>query len=273
MIGPILRRAEAGRLPSRREVLLLLQAGGNEYHALLDTARRLCHRFKGEEPALRGLMTVDTEERLDQTLEEAISAHRLGCTSVVIRQEGPSLDVEGVAWLIRQVREQTGLQVALCLGERSYEAYAAWRQAGATEYVLPHECCDPWLYASLYPGHSPAERLTRYLWLKGLGYAVTGGLRIGLEGQTAGGLADDLEILRNAAVSGVVLRPVAGTADLLRLLAITRLCLPESDLWLATDDAELQSQALTCGASLIVTSLPGEGSDLESIPIALAQAL
>ncbi|MFZ5825322.1 MAG: hypothetical protein ACOY94_13535, partial [Bacillota bacterium] len=239
----------------------------------LDTARRICHRFKGEEPALRGLITVARDERVDQTLEEAISAQRLGCTSVVVRRDGSMPDVDAVAWLIRQVREQTDLQVALCLGERSYEAYAAWRQAGATEYVLPHECGNPGLYSSLYPGHSPAERLTRYLWLKGLGYQVTGGLRIGLDGQTAEGLADDLEILRNTDVSGVVLRPAEGTANLLRMLAITRLCLPEADLWLATDDAVLQSQALTCGASLLVTSMPGEGADLESIPIALAQAL
>lgn len=273
MIGPILRRAEAGRLPSRREIMLMLQAEGNEYQTLLDTARRVCESVKGEAPSLRGLVTIGQAPRLDQALEEATGASLLGCTSVLVRQEGPCPGVERVAWLIRRIKAQTGLQVALGLGGRSYEAYAAWRQAGAEEYVLPHECSNPRLYARLYPGRSPAERLTRYLWLKGLGYRVTGGLRIGLEGQTNEGLVDDLEVLRNAGVAGVLLRPVNSSPEVLRMLAISRLCLPEADLWVATPDLELQSRALSCGANLIVTSLPGDAPDVDSIPITLAQAL
>ncbi len=273
MIGPILRRAEAGRLPSRREILLMLNAEGSEYAALLDTARRVCHREKGEEPALRGLVTIDIEARLDLAVEEAVSAWRLGCTSVVVRAEGMIPGPERVARLVRQIKELTTLKVALCLGERSYDCYAIWRQAGAEEYILPHECCNPRLYARIYPGHSPAERLTRYLWLKGMGYRVTGGLRVGMDGQTREGLADDLEILRNADVSAVLLRPVDGGADLLRMLAIARLCLPQADLWVAADSLDLQSNALACGANLLVTTLPGYAPDVESIPLTLAQAL
>lgn len=273
MIGPILRRAEAGRLPSRREVMLMLQAEGSEYQALLETARRICRRYKGEEPALRGLVTIDMECCTKEALEEAVAAWRLGCTSVLLRAEGICPGPGRVATLVRDIKERTDLEVALCLGERSYEAYAAWRQAGAEEYVLPHECCHPWLYGLIYPGKSPAERLTRYLWLKGMGYRVTGGMRVGLDGQTREVLADDLEILRNADVSAVLLRPVKNTLEVLRVLAIARLCLPEADLWLSTDDAVLQSHALSCGANLVLTSLPGENPSVEAIPLALAQAL
>jgi len=273
MIGPILRRAEAGRLPSRREILLMLNSEGNEYTALLETARRVCQQHKGDEPALRALVTIDIEASMDLAVEEAVSAWRQGCTSVVIRAEGPCPGAGRIASLVREIKERTTLQVALCLGERPYDAYAVWRQAGAEEYVLPHECCNPRLYARIYPGHSPAERLTRYLWLKGMGYRVTGGMRVGMEDQTKDGLADDLEILRNADVSAVLLRPVDGAADLLRTLAIARLCLPEADLWVAADNVELQSQALASGANLLVTTLPGYALDVESIPLALAQEL
>lgn len=273
MIGPILRRAEAGRLPSRREVLLMLNAKDNQYQALLDSAHRLCQKHKGEETELRCLVTVGEGSNLEAVVGEAVSAWRLGCAAVVIQQEERAPGVEQVFQVIREIRQQTAMQVALCLGECSYDAYAAWRQAGADEYILPHECCNPRLYEALHPGHSPAERLTRYLWLKGLGYRVTGGLRIGLEGQSPENLADDLEILRNAGVSGVVLRPVNGTPEVLRMMAITRVCLPHADIWLATDDVALQAQALACGASLIVTSLPGEKASLDSIPFAMAQAL
>lgn len=273
MIGPILRRAEAGRLPTRREIMLMLQAEGNEYPALLETARRICHRLKGEEPLLRGLIRVSDDDSLDLALEEAVIAHRLGCTSVVIRQDGVVTDVDRVAALIRQIREQTDLQVALCMGERSYETYATWRQAGAEEYILPHECASANLYAQIHPGRSPADRLTRYLWLRGLGYRVAGGLRIDLAGRTKESLADDLEVLRNADVAAVVIRADEDPANALRLIAIARLCLPEIEIWLATDDLELQNQALSCGASLLVTQLPGNAPALDAIPIALAQAL
>lgn len=273
MIGPILRRAEAGRLPSRREVMLMLQAEGGEYLSLLETARRLCHRYKGGEPALRGVVTIEEESDLDLALEGAVNAWRLGCTSVLVREETCGTSPDRVTWLVKHIKQQTNLRVALCLGERSYEVYAAWRAAGAEEYVLPHEVCNPRLYASIYPGHSPAERLTRYLWLKGLGYRVTGGIRVGLVGQTKEGLADDLEILRNADVAAALIQPELDAMDLQRMLAISRLCLPEADIWLVTDDSRLQAQALDCGANVVVTSLPGEAYTVEAIPIALAQAL
>lgn len=273
MIGPILRRAEAGRLPTRREIMLMLQAEGSEYPALLDTARRICHRVKGEEPLLRGLIRISDDAVIDLALEEAVIAQRLGCTSVVIRQDGFVTDVDLVANLVRQIREQTDLEVALCMGERSYDTYATWRQAGATEYILPHECSSASLYAQIHPGRSPADRLTRYLWLRGLGYRVGGGMRIDLIGRTKESLADDLEVLRNADVGAVVIRGDESPAEALRLIAIARLCLPEVDLWLATDDPELQNQALSCGASLLVTQLPGNAPALDAIPIALAQAL
>lgn len=273
MIGPILRRAEAGRTPTRREVMLMLHAEGAEYQALLDTARRMCYKFKGEEPALRSLITLGLDCGPSEAVEEAVAAWRLGCTSVLIRTEGMSPGPKQMAGLVTEIKARTGLRVSLSMGERSYEAYAQWREAGAEEYVLPHECCHPLLYGSLYPGRSPAERLTRYLWLKGLGYRVTGGLRVGLPGQTPEVLADDVETLRNSDVTAVVLRPVNLSPEVLRVLAITRLCLPEADLWLATDDASLQSQALACGANLLVTSLPGVSPNVESVPFALAQAL
>lgn len=273
MIGPVLRRAEAGRLPSRREILLMLQAEGSEYRALLETARQLCHRFKGEELTLRGKVIVYGGEEDKSVLEEARTARRFGCTAVVIHEAEPGVPVERIAGLIRQIKEQLGLHVALCLGLRSYEAYATWRQAGADEYVLPHECSNPAIYAQLHAGRSPAERLTCYLWLKGLGYRVTGGIQVGLPGQTKEILADDLEILRNTDVSAVAIRPVGEEHDALRLVAIARLCLPQADLWLSTESPMLQSQAVSCGANLMVGLLPGLTPEVGVDPVSVASAL
>jgi biotin synthase len=162
--------------------------------------------------------------------------------------------VQEIAELICTIKNQTALSVALCLDERPYDVYAVWRQAGADEYLLPHECCNPELYARIHPGQSPATRLARYLWLSGLGYRVTGGMRTGLPEQSLEEVADDLEVMRNSNLTGVMLYPMQDEADILRVTAITRLCLPEADIGLMNNDPLLQARALAYGANLVTTA-------------------
>lgn len=245
-------------MPSRREVLLMLRADEREYQSLLEVAGRICRQMKGDQPSLRALIDLEAVGGRERALEEAVHAARQGSESVLLCASG-EYGAEEVAVLIREIRTQTGMWVSLSMGERPYDAYALWRQAGAEEYLLPHDCCNPKLYARLHPGHSPAERLTRCLWLRGLGYRVAGGVCIGVSGQTSDDLADDLEVLRNSGVSAVVLRTVSEEADVLRVLAIARLCLPEADLWVATEDPVLQARSLTCGAN-ILAAIHLEGS-------------
>ena len=248
----------------------MLRAEADEYRSLLEVAGRICRQMKGEEPSLRFLVDMEVSDP-QRIREDVVYAWRKGCASVLLCAS-PAYDaVEEVAALIRDIVERTGMQVALGLGERPYDVYALWRQAGADEYLLPHDSCNPDLFAHLHPGHSPAVRLTRGLWLKGLGYRVTGGICVGIEGETDEDVADDLEVLRNAGLSGVVVRSAGGSADLLRVLAIARLCLPDADLWVATDDPVLQARALGCGANILVTAYP-DGSD-HDVPRALSHGI
>lgn len=233
----------------------MMRAEADEYRSLLEVAGRICRKTKGEEPSLRFLVDLEVSEP-QQVRDEVIHAWRRGCRSVLLCAS-PQYDAVGeVAALIRHIAAETEMEIALGLGERPYDVYALWRSAGAGEYLLPHDCCNPELFAHLYPGQSPAMRLTRGLWLKGLGYRVTGGICVGIRGQTDEDVADDLEVLRNAGFSGVVVRAADGAADVLRVLAIARLCLPEADLWVATEDPVLQARALSCGANILVTAHP-----------------
>ncbi len=245
----------------------MLRAEEDEYRNLLEVAGRICRQNKGQEPSLRLLVDLEVSEP-DSVVNDVVTAWQKGCESVLLCASSEYQAVGDVADLIRKIAAQTEMHIALCLGDRAYDVYAQWRQAGAVEYLLPHDCCNPELFAHLYPGQSPADRLTRGLWLKGLGFRVTGGICVGIAGQTDEDIADDLEVLRNAAVTGVVVRSVDAAADVLRVLAITRLCLPDADLWVATDDPVLQARALTCGANILVTAHP-EGSGPE-VPRVLA---
>jgi len=243
----------------------MLRAEGDEYRSLLEVAGRICRQTKGEEPSLRLLVDLEAGEP-ERVIDEVVHAWKKGCTSVLLCASPEYDAVEEIADLIQEIAAQTEMHIALGLGERPYDVYALWRQAGAVEYLLPHDCSNPELFEHLHPGHSPAVRLTRGLWLKGLGYRVTGGICVGVDGQTDEDIADDLEVVRNANLTGMVLRSADGSADLLRVLAIARLCLPEADLWVATDDPVLQARALNCGANILVTAHPeGAGPEAQRV--------
>lgn len=252
MIGPILRRAEAGRQPSYREVGLLLHAKGQDRQALLDTAGKIARQNKGDRLTLRGLLSLGPNATPESLAAAAGQAREFGCTTVVLRADGHP-EAEWVTGVIRRVKSAVRIRVALDLGERSYDDYAQWRHAGADQYVLPHDTCNQHAYAELYPGRTPADRLTRYLWLRGLGYEVAGGLLSNGMSQSLLSVVDDMEILMNIGMEAAVIKPNGDQDDLFTLLAVTRLCLPHADIWADSDVPSVRSRALQYGANVITT--------------------
>lgn len=93
--------------------------------------------------------------------------------------------------IIRQIK-QLGLVITLSIGEKTREEYAAYRQAGAQRYLLRIETTDINLYEKLDPGMRWHQRAKCLQDLKELGYEVGSGSLVGLPGQTAESLADDL---------------------------------------------------------------------------------
>lgn len=252
MIGPILRRAEAGRQPGFREVTLLLQARGADYQALLETAQRIAQAQKGG-PTPLGLVRLESGLARDKTLLLAQKAWREGCKILVLQHYG-DVDPEEIAALVRSIKSAMPVKLALALGERSYDEYALWKSAGADQYLLPHETSDAQVYAQLHPGKSPAGCLTRYLWLRGLRYQVGGGL-YAVSARDVSGLVGDLEILMNLAMESVVIRQGVDADDLYRLVAVTRLCLPRADIWVQTPIPDVETRALRLGASALLRPL------------------
>ncbi len=256
MIGPILRRAEAGRQPGFREIALLLQANGTDHQALLEAAGRITRACRGEGTTSRGVISLAVESTLDAPVEAACAAVRMGCKSVIIQREGP-VDPDRIGDLVRRIKRTVPVHLALCLGERSYDDYALWRHAGVDQYILPHETCNLIAYAQLFPGRTPADRVTRYLWLRGLGYEVGGGLLTACVSRDSTGVVGDLEMLMNINTESVVIRQDSDPADLYKLLAVLRLCLPSADLWVKGESTEIESTALNIGANVRLVDVCG----------------
>lgn len=93
---------------------------------------------------------------------------------------------------------QGRLGITLSLGEQEEPVYRRWREAGAHRYLLRIETSNPELYAQLHPAsHSYQRRLKCLRTLRGLNYQTGSGVMIGLPGQTAEDLADDILFFQN----------------------------------------------------------------------------
>ena len=88
--------------------------------------------------------------------------------------------------------------MTLSLGERDYETYKLWRQAGADRYLLRHEAADFRLYEKLHPAAQSLENRKQCLFnLKDLGFQVGSGFMVGAPFQTIQDLAQDIMFLQD----------------------------------------------------------------------------
>ena len=104
---------------------------------------------------------------------------------------------ERLCALLRQIKAaHPDCAVTLSLGERSYESYAALREAGADRYLLRHETATKSHYEQLHPASMSFETRMQCLRdLKALGYAVGCGFMVGSPHQTTAHLAADLKFI------------------------------------------------------------------------------
>jgi len=145
--------------------------------------------------------------------------------------------------------------ITLSLGERPFDDYRAFRNAGADRYLLKHETANPRLYERLHPGQSLKKRIETLEYLKKLGYQVGAGNIVGLAGQTLEDLAEDILFMKELDVDMAGIGPFIpqkdtplygqppGRLDLtLKVLALTRIITKDTHLPSTTALATLDPQ-------------------------------
>jgi biotin synthase len=120
-----------------------------------------------------------------------IADARIG-TVVLQSGEQTDLDAYWLAGIIREIKTRFGIAVTLSVGERSFDDYALWKEAGADRYLLKIETTNRQLYQSLHPQMSFYNRLRCSSDLELLGYQNGSGNIIGLPGQTVSDIAGDV---------------------------------------------------------------------------------
>ncbi len=174
--------------------------------------------------------------------------------------------------------------ITLSIGEKSYESYLAYFNAGADRYLLRHESADPAHYSALHPPTLKLQNRIRCLYdLKDIGYQVGTGFMVGSPYQNSRSLAEDLHFISRLRPEMIGIGPfvphcesrfsdfAGGTAELtLFLLAVLRLMLPCSLLpattALGTIEKNGRQLGMLAGANVVMPNLsPKEVRDKYSL--------
>ena len=163
--------------------------------------------------------------------------------------------------------------ITLSLGEKSYDTYKKYFEAGANRYLLRHETATDEHYAKLHPANMSLSTRKQCLNdLKEIGFQVGCGFMIGSPYQTMENIADDLLFIRDFQPEMVGVGPYIshkdtpfkdesnGSMDLtLFILGLIRLILPNSLIPATTALASInetgRESGILAGANVVMPNL------------------
>lgn len=198
---------------------LLTALNDDEKNALRTAAQQVATGKFGKGIYIRGLIEISSycrnncyycglrcsnnmAQRYRLSLEEILNCCRSGAslgfnTFVLQGGEDPRQTDEWITEVVSAIRkEYPNVAITLSVGERSKEAYTAFRSAGADRYLLRHESRNDNHYAMLHPASMNSEKRRECLYtLKELGFQTGAGMMIGSPGQTMEHIVDDLMFL------------------------------------------------------------------------------
>lgn len=216
----LIARIVSGEKVERGEWKVLLSSlSAAECALLAEQARDVSRRTFGNGVYVRGLVEISSycknncyycglrssnrdarRYRLtsDEILDCCAEGDRLGFNTFVLQGgEDPVQDDSFIESLVSAIhRAYPSKAITLSVGERSEQAYAAFRAAGASRYLLRHETASPAHYSRLHPpAMDCARRQASLFTLKRLGYQVGSGMMVGSPWQTIDNLVDDILFL------------------------------------------------------------------------------
>ena len=199
---------------------LLSQHDDEDSEYLFNLARNLREKYYGKNVYIRGLIEFSnycrndcyycgirtsnknvsryrlTEEEILQCADEG---YELGFRTFVLQGgEDMSFTTEKIAEIVRNIKNRhDDCAVTLSVGERDYDTYKYWFDAGADRYLLRHETATNEHYRKLHPENLSLENRKRCLFnLKDIGYQVGAGFMVGSPYQTTKNLVNDLLFLK-----------------------------------------------------------------------------
>lgn len=286
----IIKKAQEQHILEKNEIVQLLQEDNQELFAAADRVRK---KYVGDEVHLRGLVEFSNfckqnclycglrkdnkkvkRYRLkeDEVIQFAKNAADMGYKTIVLQSgEDPYFTIDKMKYIISEIKK-FDVAITLSIGEKTFEEYKAYKEAGANRYLIRIETTDKNLYTKLDPDMDWENRLKCLQDLKKLGFEVGTGCLVGLPEQTLESLADDILFFKeiNADMIGIgpfipnqntpLAQAQGGQFELaLKVMAITRLLLPDINIPATTAMETLNPNgriiALQCGANVIMPNV------------------
>ena len=210
----------------------------------------------------------------NQIMEACEQGYELGYRTFVLQGgEDNCYTDERIVEVVTEIKRRfPDCAVTLSIGERAYDSYQKYYEAGADRYLLRHETASKKLYDSLHPGMRYEDRIQCLHNLQRIGYQVGAGFMVGLPGQTNEDFVEDLEFLQELQPHMVGIGPFIPHRDTplgksaggtvkqsVILLAIIRLLLPQVLLpvttALGTIDPLGREKGLKAGANVVMPNL------------------
>jgi biotin synthase len=298
-IQTVLEKVYADNVPEQSDVEFLLGVESDTgMQILFDFADNVRRKFCGDGILLRGIVEFGSFcrntclycglnknnkklQRYRLTKEELIGAAKqivsAGIKTVVLQSgEDDGLDVVWFGEIIKKIKQDFGMSVTLSVGERSFEDYKIWKEAGADRYLLKIETANKVLYQSLHPEMSFENRIECSGNLKSLGYQNGSGCLVGIKGQTIQTLAEDILFFKKEDFDmigiGVFIphehtvlgkEPLGNIKLALKVLAITRIVTKDTHLPATTAIGSIggndeRVKALKAGANVIMPNFTPE---------------
>lgn len=208
----------------------------------------------------------------DEIILYAKKAVSMGYKTIVLQGgEDDYYDADRMVEIIKEIKK---LDVALTLsiGERTYEEYKAFKEAGADRYLLRIETTDEKLYQNMHPNASFKNRLACLYNLRRLGYETGTGCLVGLPNQTVESLACDILFFKELNADMVGIGPFIAHKETplknesngdfwlaLKVMALTRIMLPDINIPATTAMETLNPNgriiALKSGANVVMPNV------------------
>ena len=261
----LIDRLEKNSVLSKEDYISIIKGcDSEEAQYLFKKARNVREKYYGHDIYIRGLIeftncckndclycgirhSAGNVQRYRLTKDEILSCCREGYelgfrTFVLQGGEDPFFTQDRMVDIISSIKALfPDCALTLSAGEKSYEEYKAYYDAGADRYLLRHETANDEHYRRLHPAEMSPENRKRCLYdLKRIGFQTGCGMMIGSPYQTAETLAEDLLFIKELEPQMVGIGPFipakgtpfedkkgGGLGLTLLMLALTRLTLPD----------------------------------------------
>ncbi len=293
-INKIIDRLYCTQNATDEELGILIDTPEQEY--LFKRAMERRYEYYGKDVYIRGLIEFTnycknncyycgircdnknaTRYRLteEEILACAKIGYELGFRTFVLQggEDGYFTD-ERICSIVSKIRQQyPDCAITLSIGEKPYESYKAFYEAGATRYLLRHETASQEHYSKLHPQNmSLKNRMECIKNLKRIGFQTGSGFMVGSPYQTLQNIVLDLRFLQEIQPDMIGIGPFLSHNDTpfasyengslnrcINLISILRLMFPyaliPSTTALGTIHPQGRVMGLMAGANVVMPNL------------------